>query len=86
MSATYDIAIVGATGLVGETLIRILEERDFPVGKLYPLASPPPTNFHMPNSKYTAPWWWGVTDQTAPSAPAWILDDKQWHAALDAQE
>ncbi len=39
MSATYDIAIVGATGLVGETLIRILEERDFPVGKLYPLAS-----------------------------------------------
>ncbi len=39
MSKTYDIAVVGATGLVGETLIRILQERDFPVGKLYPLAS-----------------------------------------------
>ena len=31
-------------------------------------------------------WWWGMTDQTAPSAPAWILDDKQWQAALDAQK
>jgi aspartate-semialdehyde dehydrogenase len=39
MSKTYDIAVVGATGLVGETMIRILQERDFPVGKLYPLAS-----------------------------------------------
>ncbi len=32
------------------------------------------------------PWLWGVTDQTEPSAPAWILDDAQWQAALDAQE
>lgn len=39
MSQTYDIAILGATGLVGETMISILEEREFPVGKLYPLAS-----------------------------------------------
>lgn len=39
MSDIYDIAVVGATGLVGETIIRILQERDFPVGKLYPLAS-----------------------------------------------
>jgi aspartate-semialdehyde dehydrogenase len=36
---TYDVAIVGATGAVGEALISILEERNFPVGKLYPLAS-----------------------------------------------
>lgn len=36
---TYDIAVVGATGAVGEALIAILEERDFPVGTLYPLAS-----------------------------------------------
>lgn len=36
---TYDIAIVGATGAVGETLIEVLEERGFPVGKLYLLAS-----------------------------------------------
>lgn len=39
MSKTYDIAVAGATGLVGDAMIRILEERDFPVGKLYPLAS-----------------------------------------------
>jgi aspartate-semialdehyde dehydrogenase len=39
MSRTYDIAVVGATGAVGETMISILEERDFPVGTLYPLAS-----------------------------------------------
>ena len=39
MSRTLDLAVVGATGLVGETMIRTLEERSFPVGKLYPLAS-----------------------------------------------
>ncbi len=35
----FDVAVVGATGLVGETIVSILEERNFPVGKLYPLAS-----------------------------------------------
>jgi aspartate-semialdehyde dehydrogenase len=35
----YDIAVVGTTGLVGETMIEILEQRDFPVGELYALAS-----------------------------------------------
>jgi len=35
----YNVAVVGATGLVGETMIRVLEERDFPVAELYPLAS-----------------------------------------------
>jgi len=39
MSKTYDVAVVGATGAVGETMMSILEQRDFPVGKLYPLAS-----------------------------------------------
>lgn len=39
MSRVIDIAVVGATGAVGETLLSILEERNFPVGKLYPLAS-----------------------------------------------
>ncbi|MEP6390862.1 MAG: aspartate-semialdehyde dehydrogenase [Halioglobus sp.] len=39
MSETYDIAVVGATGAVGEAMISILEERNFPVGTLYPLAS-----------------------------------------------
>jgi len=39
MTKTYDVAVVGATGAVGETMISILEQRNFPVGKLYPLAS-----------------------------------------------
>ncbi|MCZ6517571.1 MAG: aspartate-semialdehyde dehydrogenase [Gammaproteobacteria bacterium] len=39
MTENLNIAVVGATGLVGEAMIAILQERDFPVGKLYPLAS-----------------------------------------------
>ncbi len=39
MSKRIDVAVVGATGAVGETMISILEERNFPVGTLYPLAS-----------------------------------------------
>lgn len=39
MSKTYDIAVVGATGAVGETMLAILEERNFPVGEVYALAS-----------------------------------------------
>ncbi len=35
----YNVAIVGATGAVGQTLIRILEQRQFPVDQLYLLAS-----------------------------------------------
>lgn len=34
-----NIAIVGATGVVGETFLSVLEERKFPIGTLYPLAS-----------------------------------------------
>ncbi|MDY0136600.1 MAG: aspartate-semialdehyde dehydrogenase [Thiomicrospira sp.] len=36
---TFDIAVVGATGAVGETILKVLEERNFPVGKLFLLAS-----------------------------------------------
>ena len=35
----YDVAVVGATGAVGEAMLSILEERKFPVNNLYPLAS-----------------------------------------------
>ena len=35
----FDVAVVGATGAVGEALIEILEERDFPVRSLHLLAS-----------------------------------------------
>jgi len=39
MSRTFDVAVVGATGAVGEVMLEILAERKFPVGKVYPLAS-----------------------------------------------
>ena len=35
----YNVAIVGATGAVGEAMMEILEERKFPVNKVFPLAS-----------------------------------------------
>ncbi len=40
MKGIFDVAVVGATGAVGKEMISILEERDFPVGGFYPLASP----------------------------------------------
>ena len=35
----YNVAIVGATGLVGESLISLLEDREFPISSLIPIAS-----------------------------------------------
>ncbi|MGM9590236.1 MAG: aspartate-semialdehyde dehydrogenase [Faecousia sp.] len=35
----YTVAILGASGAVGQEMIKILQERNFPVGKLIPLAS-----------------------------------------------
>ncbi len=35
----YTVAVVGATGLVGRTMLRVLEERNFPVKTLIPFAS-----------------------------------------------
>ncbi len=39
MSKVYNVAVVGATGAVGEAMLSILEERKFPVGEVYVLAS-----------------------------------------------
>lgn len=39
MSKVFDVAVVGATGVVGEAMLQILAERKFPVGKVYALAS-----------------------------------------------
>ncbi len=39
MNKVFDVAVVGATGAVGETMLRVLSERNFPVGRVYPLAS-----------------------------------------------
>ena len=37
--SAYTVAVVGATGAVGTEMVQVLEERDFPVGELVPLAS-----------------------------------------------
>lgn len=39
MAEAYDVAVVGATGAVGEAMLEILEARDFPVGRIFALAS-----------------------------------------------
>lgn len=39
MTKQIDIAVVGATGAVGEAMLEILHQRKFPVGKIYALAS-----------------------------------------------
>lgn len=39
MSKTFNVAVLGATGAVGETMLSILAERNFPVGEVYALAS-----------------------------------------------
>ena len=39
MSGAIDIAVIGATGVVGEAMLEILAERKFPVGKVHALAS-----------------------------------------------
>ena len=35
----YNVIVGGATGMVGRKMIQVLEEREFPVGRLIPLAS-----------------------------------------------
>ena len=39
MSKTFDVAVVGATGAVGEEMLKVLVQRKFPYGKVYAIAS-----------------------------------------------
>ena len=39
MNKKYNVAVVGATGLVGQTFLKVLKERNFPVENLYLYAS-----------------------------------------------
>ena len=39
MKDALNVAVVGATGMVGEAMLEILAERDFPIARLHPLAS-----------------------------------------------
>ena len=49
------IAVIGATGLVGQTMLKILEEKNFPVTELIPVASEKSTgkNVHFYNKQWT---------------------------------
>ncbi len=40
MPKSLKVAVVGTTGAVGQEMLRVLEERNFPVGELVPVASP----------------------------------------------
>ncbi|MDR9825969.1 aspartate-semialdehyde dehydrogenase [Vibrio sp. FNV 38] len=39
MSQQFNVAVLGATGAVGETILEVLQERNFPVGDIFLLAS-----------------------------------------------
>lgn len=51
----FNVAIVGATGAVGEELLRVLDDYDFPVNKIVPLASSRSagTKVEYKNKEYT---------------------------------
>lgn len=42
MSRTYNVGVVGATGAVGQEVVRLLETRAFPIGELRLFASSAP--------------------------------------------
>jgi aspartate-semialdehyde dehydrogenase len=44
----YDVIVAGATGMVGRKMIQVLEERNFPVGRLIPLASKRSVGMEIP--------------------------------------
>ncbi len=44
----YDVIVAGATGMVGRKMIQVLEERNFPVGRLLPLASKRSVGMEIP--------------------------------------
>ncbi|MEA2049254.1 MAG: aspartate-semialdehyde dehydrogenase [Campylobacterota bacterium] len=54
MGLKYNVAVVGATGAVGEELFRVMEEIDFPVNEILPLASSKSlgTNITYKNNEY----------------------------------
>lgn len=47
MSEGWNIAILGATGAVGEALLETLAERQFPVGDIYALARTDSAGEHL---------------------------------------
>ena len=62
---TLDVAIVGATGAVGRTMLDILSERQFPVGTLRLMASP-----RSAGQKVDTPWGTVEIEDLATADPA----------------
>jgi len=52
----FDVAVVGATGTVGRCMLEILEERKFPVGRVYALASGRSTEKHAVSATAICKW------------------------------
>lgn len=48
MNRKFNVAVVGATGVVGEAMLSILESRRFPVGKVHAVASSRSAGQHVP--------------------------------------
>ena len=54
----YKIGILGATGAVGQEMMKILVERNFPISELRPIAS----------ERRASIWCWAPQRTTSPSA------------------
>ena len=50
------VALVGATGLVGTRMLQVLEERNFPVDELIPVASENPSAERWPSEAVSGRW------------------------------
>ena len=55
MSRTFDVAVVGAAGMVGEAMLELLRDREFPCGKVYALDSAQNAGSKVPFSKVRTP-------------------------------
>ena len=66
---SFAVAVGGATGNVGQEMLRILEQRDFPVDSLVPLASP--ASFVGELSRSPGSPGCAVSDESRCSAKIW---------------
>ena len=60
MTKKFNVAVVGATGAVGETMLSILSERNFPIDNIYAVASSRSAGSRVPfgnRQLTTSPGW-----------------------------
>ena len=58
------VAVVGATGMVGEIMLQVLAERNFPVTELIPVASEKSVGKEIPRSRAN-PFAWHLINKKA---------------------